>query len=233
MNEAIVIIAAARGELLPLTRSWAALKSHNGVDGWQHPSRSIFALYGGMGADAATRAFAHASHICTPVFLFSVGWAGALNDDLRPGDVLEATDILNTQTGEQYSLGPQLDPATNEQKLLLTTQRVAAREEKINLAARYPGAMMVDMEAATLARLALANGIPFRSIKAISDALHTDLPDLNPFISAFGQFQTARFAAHAALRPRLWPVLSDFGKHASVAAKNLCATLARILEQMS
>lgn len=232
MNEAIVLIAAARGELRPLTRSWAALRTHNGVDGWQHPSRPIFALYGGMGADAATRAFAHATRICTPVFLFSVGWAGGLVEDLRPGDVLEATDILDTQTGELYGLGPQLNPATADQKLLLTTQRVAAREEKLQLAARYSAAQMVDMEAATLARLALGNGIPFRSIKAISDGLHTDLPDLNPFISPLGQFQTARFALHAAARPRLWPVLSDFGKHASLAAKNLCAHLARTLESM-
>lgn len=232
MNEAIVLIAAARGELHPLTRSWAALKTQNGVDGWQHPSRSIFALYGGMGAAAATRAFAHANRICTPVFLFSVGWAGALHEDLRAGDVIEATDILDTSTGERFGLGPQLDPATNDQQLLLTTQRVAAREEKMQLAARYAGAQMVDMEAATLVRLALANGIPFRAIKAISDSLHEDLPDLNPFISPLGQFQTVRFAMHAAARPRLWPVLSDFGKNASVAAKNLAATLSKTLDEM-
>lgn len=232
MNEAIVIIAAARGELRPLTRSWAALKSHNGVDGWQHPSRSIFALYGGMGAEAATRAFARANQICTPVFLFSVGWAGALDEELLAGDVLEATDILDTQTGEQYGLGPQLDPATDNTTLLLTTQRVAAREEKLQLRARYSKAQMVDMEAATLARLALSNNIPFRAIKAISDTLHEDLPDLNPFISQMGQFRTARFAMHAAMRPQLWPVLSDFGKNASLAAKNLCNTLARELNAL-
>ncbi|MBS1815805.1 MAG: nucleoside phosphorylase [Acidobacteria bacterium] len=232
MNEAIVIIAAARGELRPLTRSWAALKWDNGVEGWQHPSRSIFALYGGMGADAATRAFARAKQICIPTFLFSVGWAGALDEDLAAGDVLEATDILDTRTGEQYGLGPQLNPASNNTALLLTTQRVAAREEKLQLKARYPQAAFVDMEAGTLARLALANNLPFRAIKAISDTLHEDLPDLNPFISPMGQFCTARFALHAAMRPQLWPVLSDFGKNASLAAKNLCETLARELSAM-
>lgn len=221
MNEAIVIIAAVRGELKPLIRSWAALKTENGVEGWQHPSRAIFALCGGMGADAATRAFSRAASICIPTFLFSVGWAGSLLEDLDAGSVIEASTILETKTGERFSLGH----ANGEGPLLLTTPRVADREEKLRLKARYPQAVLVDMEAATLARLSLANGIPFRAIKAVSDTLEEELPDLNPYINNRGQFNTLRFAANAALHPSQWSGLARFGKQASLAAENLCAAL--------
>lgn len=223
MNEAIVILAAARGELKPLVRSWAALKTENGVEGWQHPSRPVFALCGGMGAAAATRAFAHARSICIPTEVISVGWAGSLQEGVHAGTVVTPTHVLDTKTGELF--GPTDTAAT----LLLTTPRVADREEKRRLVERYPHAQLVDMEAAVVARLSLANGIPFSSMKAISDTFEEELPDLNPFIDARGQFQTARFALHAALHPRLWVGLSRFGKQADLAAKRLCETLARDL----
>jgi adenosylhomocysteine nucleosidase len=82
------------------------------------------------------------------------------------------------------------------------------------------------MEAATLARLALANGLGFRAIKAISDTLEEDLPDMNPFITPQGKFATARFVVHVAAKPHYWSALSQFGKQASLAATNLCNAIA-------
>ena len=219
MNDAIVIIAAMPGELKPLVRSWAALETREGVDGWQHPSAPIMAFCGGMGAGPATRSFARARQVCEPVQLLSVGWAGALREDLEPGAVVRASMVRDLNTGEMFA-------ADGAGGLLLTSTRVAVRDDKHRLARTYDGAAAVDMEAATLARLALAHGLGFRAIKAISDTLEEDLPDMNPFVTAQGQFATARFIAHVATKPRSWSALAQFGKQAKLAAENLGAAIA-------
>lgn len=219
MLPSTVILAAVRGELKPLVRSWAALKTEDDVEGWQHPSRSVFALCGGMGAGAATRAFARARAICIPTEVVSVGWVGALLEETEPGAIFQPSHVLDTRTGEMFG------ESDTRATVLLTTSRVAAREEKYRLKERYPYAAIVDMEAATIARLCVAHGIPFRAIKAVSDTLEENLPDLNPYIDARGRFHTLRFAASAAIQPKFWPVLSKFGKQAAEAAENLAAAV--------
>jgi adenosylhomocysteine nucleosidase len=219
MNDAIVIIAAMPGEIKPLVRSWAALETRDGVDGWQHPSGPIMAFAGGMGTASAMRSFARARQVCEPVQLISVGWAGALRAELEPGAIVKANMVRDLNTGEMYA-------AEGSGGLLLTSSRVAVREEKHRLGRTYDGAVAVDMEAATLARLATANGLHFRAIKAISDTLEEDLPDMNPFVTATGRFATARFVAHVATKPKYWSALAQFGKQAKLAADNLCAAIA-------
>ncbi len=222
-NPAVILIAAMPGELKDLTRSWAALETVDGVHGFQHPSNTIFAFHAGMGATPATRAFRRAFSVCQPTAVYSVGWAGALQAEARPGQTLRPDSVLDLATGENFACAPShfLTRGT-----LVTARRVAARDEKQRLSSAYPVARAVDMEAATLARLAAAHNLPFRAVKAISDSLDEDLPDLNPYITAAGQFATVRFIAHVALRPPLWSVLSRFGKQSSLAAKNLADTLA-------
>ena len=219
MNDAIVIIAAMPAELKPLVRSWAALETREGVDGWQHPNGPIMAFCGGMGAAAATRSFARARQVCEPVRLISAGWAGGLLQEQLPGSVVNASMVRDLRTGEMLS-------ANGSDGLLLTGARVAVREEKQRLARTYDGAAAVDMEAATLARLAQAHGLDFSAIKAVSDTLEEDLPDMNPFMQDNGTFATARFIAHVALQPKHWANLARFGKQAKHAAENLCKILA-------
>jgi len=219
VNDAIVIIAALPGELKPLVHRWAALESKEGVDGWQHPNGPIMAFAGGMGANAAMRAFARARQVCDPVQVLSVGWAGALREEMAAGSVVRASMVRDLNTGETF-------PAQGNGGLLLTSPRVAVREEKHRLAGTYDGSVAVDMEAATIARLALAHDLGFRAIKAVSDTLDEDLPDMNPFVTPQGQFATARFIAHVATKPRYWQTLGQFGKQAKLAAQNLCAAIA-------
>ncbi len=100
----------------------------------------------------------------------------------------------------------------------MTTARVADDAEKLRLAATYRGAVLVDLEAATVARLADMHSIPLLCIKGVSDAAGATLPDLNPFIDQRGQMQMARFLAYIAVRPRFWPSLLHLGKNSARAA---------------
>ena len=207
-----------------MVHRWAALGSANGVDGWRHPSAGVTVLYGGMGADAATRSFARALQVCHPVSITSVGWAGALQSGTEAGSVLRPSAVRDLRTGETFTC------TSGNTGLLLTSARVATPQEKQRLARTYDGSVAVDMEAAVLARLAAAHGLPFRAIKAVSDTLQEELPDLNPFLRPDGTFATVRFALSAAMQPRYWSALTRFGKQARLAAIHLCAAIEQDLE---
>lgn len=212
----IAIIAALPGELKPLVKDWQRVATNaNGIKKWilTRDTDTWIAVCAGMGAEAALRAFAKAVSDGPVDMLLSIGWAGSLDAKVHPGTAHVPTVVIDAQTGEQFSV----TEATRQWRLV-TTARVADEAEKRRLAATYPGAVLVDMEAAAVARLAEMHNIPLLCIKGVSDAAGATLPDLNPFIDERGQMQMARFLAHIALRPRFWPSLLHLGKNSARAA---------------
>jgi adenosylhomocysteine nucleosidase len=220
----IGIIAALPGELKPLVRGWRRQPSGvKGISVWTttRDGDELIAVAGGMGEGAATRSVAAAEFLGTLEMLVSVGWVGALDDVVRPGECYIPTEIIDAQTGERFLL------ADGDRRLrLVTTVRVAGDREKQRLRASY-GAAMVDMEAAAVARLAQMREIPVICFKAVSDAKDAKLPDLNAFIDAQGQMQMVPFLAHVALRPQLWGSLLALGRNSSAGARAIAETLSR------
>jgi adenosylhomocysteine nucleosidase len=213
----IAIIAALPGELKPLVKHWRHVSTGvNGAKKWtlSNGDDMWIAVCAGMGADAVRRAYAAAASDGPLDILLSIGWAGALSADVKPGTVHVPTGVIDAQTGEQFNFAE-----GGRKWRLVTTASVADAAEKARLAATYPGAVLVDMEAATVARLAEMRGIPLLCIKGVSDAVGAVLPDLNPFIDQTGQMQLARFVGHIALRPQYWPSLLHIGKNSARAAE--------------
>jgi adenosylhomocysteine nucleosidase len=212
----IAIIAALPGELKPLVKGWQRVATETtGTKKWilSRDADTWIAVCAGMGAEAALRAYATAVSDGPVDMLLSVGWTGSLRVEVPPGTVQVPTAVIDAQTGEQFNL-----TEGKRQWRLVTTARVANAAEKTRLASTYQGAVLVDMEAATVARLADMNGIPLLCIKGVSDAAGATLPDLNPFIDERGQMRMARFLAYIAVRPRYWPSLLHLGKNSARAA---------------
>jgi len=211
----IAIIAALPGELKPLVANWQRVRTGSrGTSKWvvTQGDDTWIAVCAGMGADAVRRAYAAAGSDGPVDMLLSVGWAGALAAEIQPSAVYVATEIIDAQTGEHFRF------SAERQLRLVTTARVADAVEKERLAATYPGAALVDMEAAMVARLAAMQGIPMLCIKGVSDEAGAELPDLNPFIDHAGQMRMLPFLAHIALRPRVWPSLVQLGRNSARAA---------------
>jgi adenosylhomocysteine nucleosidase len=182
----------------------------------------------GMGAARATLAVEAVLSCESITTLISAGLAGACLPLVHPGTVLEASVVVDVNTGEK------MDSSYNEvaehHLVLATTDSIASVQEKRRLAETY-GASMVDMEAATVARLALASGLRFRAIKAISDAHDFELDSLGAFADSNGQFRTLAFALHTAVRPTQWPGAIELGRNSSLALKALDARLREVIEQ--
>lgn len=220
------IIAAMPGELAPLVRGWRRVSTAKHVWRWEKEERGAIwiAVCAGIGRDRATKAFAEAEKDGVLSAVLTIGWAGALREGFPAGNEYQVRQIVDAQTGEQFEA-----VSGGDRVGLVTSARIADELEKRRLAAAYPGAALVDMEGATVARLASMRGIPVFCFKAVSDGLKDRLPDMNAYVDARGQFQVARFATQVALRPRYWGVLNRFGKNSRKAAVELGKSVSEFL----
>ena len=150
--------------------------------------------------------------------LISVGFCGALDTRFRRGDIFVATEVLG--------IGPALFPDGASKAyhtgILISADRVAITPaEKAEL--RRTGASAVDMEAAAVAARAKQQGIPFYSIRVVTDTANEALPlDFNCMRDADGRFSRGRILAAACRRPAiLFPELLRLNNTCKSAAKAL------------
>ncbi len=237
----IGIIAAMPAELRPLVREWPRT-DHVFVG--QVGNNECFAACEGMGAAAATRSFAALRAAAGELdAVVSYGWAGAITCGLKPPQVQIVDEVIDARTGERFMTdsafrGPLRGPTRGPFRSLtrglgaplrlVTLDRVATLAEKRPLAERYR-ASLVDMEAATVGRLARAHSWGFLCLRGISDGATDPLPDLNPFLTHNGGFRTAAFALHAALRPGSWAALAALSRNSRAAAGCLAGALPELL----
>ena len=155
--------------------------------------------------------------------VISVGLAGGCSEEALPGTVLEAGMVVDSRTGERFRTVLGADGP-----VLVSTEAIASVGEKARLAAAY-GAALVDMEAATVARLAAAHGLRFRAIKGVSDGHDFELASLGRFTGKHGSFRTGAFALHTALRPRTWGAAGKLGRNSNRALAALAERLLAVI----
>jgi len=80
------------------------------------------------------------------------------------------------------------------------------------------------MEAASVARAAQKYSLPFIAVKAISDDVNFEIPEMSRFIRS-GHFDTSRFVLHMSIRPWLWLRVFRLARNTKLASENLCAWL--------
>jgi len=212
----VAIIAGLPREVAALVRGWAMHReAHDrGIFIWSCADAMVVAA--GMGETRATLAVREAMAMGPVSQLVSVGLAGACDPAVAVGTVLEAGSVLEVRTGERFAT------AIGDGPLLVTGPSIAGVREKARLFETYRAAA-VDMEAATVGRLAMANGIAFRAIKAISDDYAFELGSLGKFETKHGHFHTRAFALHTAVRPHTWGNAIRLGRHSKLALEMLTA----------
>jgi adenosylhomocysteine nucleosidase len=168
----------------------------------------------GLGAERAAMAVEAALATGEVGMLISAGLAGGCAAGVVAGAVMEAGLVVDATTGERFVT------AAGGNVVLATTEAIASVGEKARLAESY-GAMLVDMEAAAVARLAQAHELPFRAIKGVSDAHDFELSSLAKFAGERGSFRTGAFTLHTALRPWEWGKAMELGRGSSRALAGL------------
>jgi len=214
MKRGIAIIAALTREVSALVGGWHCEQLPENLIVYSN-GHSVVAC-AGIGAEAAGRAV-RAALALRPVEIISVGLAGACDPKLRVGDIVRAGVVIDGRSGDRF-----VD--SRFERTLVTTDEIVDVEEKTRMRVAYDAAA-VDMEAATVARMAKASGLKFRAIKAISDEADFEVHGLSRFVTADGQFSERAFALHAALRPAMWSRVIALGRNSSKAVAALTAVL--------
>ncbi len=216
----------------------AALTQPRRIRPAAHPSwvggagaHEIVVVQGGVGRAAAAAA---AAAVPAPVTLLgSIGFAGALDPGLIPGDVVVASSIVWDDRGgaHRYDVAPALHetllrvlaavlprpPCAGA--LFSTPAIVAGVDAKRAVHERY-AAVAVEMEAAALAVHASAHRVPLFALRVILDPAALSLEDLPPNLDS-------SWAARARLAttPWVWPLLGTLRRHAWTAGDALTRAL--------
>jgi len=169
-----------------------------------------------------------------PKLVLSAGFCGALQDGLRVGDVVVATEVVNgagdcwptTWPGE---LPPgRWQPPLQRGRLLSVNRLVSTPEQKLSLGLEH-GALAVDMEAATLAQWCRRMEVPFGCVRAVSDEATMRLsPRLVSLVST-GRVSPWRLPLALAAAPTLLGEVWRLAKNTRVAAEQLGKAVGELL----
>ncbi len=227
MSRRLAIIAALEREVRPLVKGWPSVRaSHQGREFIFYEGEHVTVVCGGIGSEAARWAAEAAIAQYSPEVVISAGVAGALVPELKVGDAIFPATVIDTRDGSRHETAIHDAPVGNTalgRTILASYPEVARVAQKQQLAKSY-AAHAVDMEAAAVARAAQVHGLPFLAVKAISDELRFELPEISRFIRG-GQFDTTRFLLHIAVRPWLWLRVIRLARNTRIASENLCAWL--------
>jgi len=221
----IAIIAAMEREIAPLVRGWQRGTLSSGERKFVVFDRDgVVAVVSGIGcknAEQAARAVV-AQH--RPTLLISAGLAGALIRSLKVGSVFTPSVVVDAADGAEYRCTA--DPNHVSGGVLVTAPEIAGAEAKRELVNRFHG-LVVDMEAAGVARIAQQEQIGFRCVKAISDEADFAMPPMGKFLDTAGEFQNGKFALWAALRPWQWARVAALARDSKRAIMALSDRLQR------
>jgi adenosylhomocysteine nucleosidase len=224
----VAIVAALEREVKGLIRNWSRIeREFEGRRLAFFERDELVVVCGGIGMECARRAAEAVIVLYHPVHVESVGFAGALDETLRVGEIFQPAEVIDARDGSRFETGRFETSDARGDGRLVTFMAVAGTEQKAKLAQAYQ-ARAVDMEAAAVLAAARAHGIAFGSTKVISDEWDFEMPRMADFIDAAGQFKTAIFIMYVALRPWLWKRVATLARNSSKAAKAMGAHLERL-----
>ena len=221
-NKPVAVVAAMSRELAPLLKGLQAQK-YAGIEFFELPSAVV--AVGGVGRSAAGRASEAVIQRYSPAVLVSAGVAGALTSRLHVGEVVNAREVVDADSGERFA-------AMGTTGTVATVAMVSGPGEKKVLADRWQ-ADVVEMEAAAVAGVARAKRLKFAVLKAISDELDFVMPPVGQFVSKDGKFETGRFAIYLAVHPNWWSGVRELNANAKAASLKLCEALQHRIDQWS
>lgn len=239
------LVSALRLELSPLFRRLDRVRKYSGGDftfrgGFLRDIR-IAAVESGAGRKRAERATHALLDAHQPQWMLSVGFAGALNDRLKIGDIVVADRIVPADApapADQAGLKIDIKMPADESRglyvgrLATATHIVQTVAEKRGIAERT-GALAVDMESLAVAEVCRARKARFIAVRAISDDCTADLP--NEVLTVLGGTGSVRAGAIVGAlwkRPSSYKDLWALRQNANAASDRLALFLISMLKQL-
>lgn len=247
MSEPWLIAAAVDSEVRPIRSKLEGCLACPGLEGrvWEGTWKGVRVLLvrTGIGPDRAGRTLKGLVLPGSVAAVCSIGYAGALKDAIRVGDLLIPAELLFLAGANPSRFEPDAllfkHACETAQKggwpfhteRMLTSDRVVPTErEKRDLGLRWQ-AGSVEMESSVAARLAFEAGVPFVAVRVALDELSLSLPDVSGFLRLWKGRQWRSAAAWIAKDPSRLLGLARLWRYSSVGSARLAAFLERFLDQ--
>lgn len=172
----------------------------------------------------------------TPDWILSCGFSGALLDEMKIGHIVVPDDIVDMH-GQEYRVDLKM-PVDPERglfggRILTADEIVRLVDDKKALAETY-GAVAVDLESLSVAKVCAEQKMKFLAVRAISDDLSQDLP--KEILSIFGSTGTVRVGAALGAvwkRPGSAKDMWHLRNNAKLAAERLADFLDGVVRQLA
>lgn len=181
----------------------------------------ISILVTGIGKENAERTVREFLAAQTPARVLSCGFAGALVPGLAIGAVIFET--------EDAGLREVLASAGAQAVKFYCADRIATTVREKQELRGSTNADAVEMESAAIGDVCRERGLPFATVRAISDMADEDLPlDFNQLSKPDRSLDYGRLALAVAKSPGKIGALMRLQKNSQLAAERLAAVLARV-----
>ncbi len=170
----IGITFALPSESSGLIRRLRAVQRHDNLVSGKIDNRDVTILHTGVGAKACNERLEVLLHKTRPSLVISSGFAGAVSEPLRVGDLILAQ---NFSDAELFASAERIlhDHKPRTVKLFTSTSIIDSVSER-NEIAREAGAAAVDMETGAIAGVCQVHGVPLLSLRVISDSPSQPFP---------------------------------------------------------
>lgn len=190
----------------------------------------ISVLHSGVGGrEARARVSTFLRHH-RPDFLLSSGFAGALHDGWRPGQLLLAENFSAPTT--YATARTALENIARPGKLMTATSIVDSADARLELA-RLHGVDAVDMETEVIAEVCAAKRIPMLSLRVISDTPSSPFPAPPEVLFNMDRQRTdlVTLGVYIVRHPTAVAKLIRFGRQIAAARAALADGLQRLLSE--
>jgi adenosylhomocysteine nucleosidase len=235
----VALVAALHMEVAPYIERCLPLKRYSGGDflfrGLMQDDARVIVVESGPGAKKVERATNALLDGHEPEWVISVGFSGGLTAETRLGHIVVADAVISGTETLKIDLQMSANPegGLHVGPFYQTGEIVHKVADKQALHART-GAIAVDMESFTVAKICAARRTKFMAIRCISDDLSEDLPP--EVLSIFGKSGFLRAGAVIGSLWKRWDSYKDLLRlrdNAHLAARRLGAFLPSIIERLN
>jgi nucleoside phosphorylase len=163
--------------------------------------------------------------------LISSGFAGALSDELKVGDLLLAKNFSTLDLNKKPSLLASLPIHMAD---LLTVNALIDSSDERNRIARESGAAAVDMETEFIARACAEHGVPLFSLRVITDSPRKGFPAPTKVLFDIEEQRThlLRLATFFLAHPNRVPRMVQFARRIALAREILADALVVVVRNL-
>jgi adenosylhomocysteine nucleosidase len=178
----------------------------------------------GIGQENAEKSVRKFLQTNSPDRVFTCGFAGGLNPELKLGDVV--FEIQNLK----FEIQNQLVAASAKLVKFFCADRIATTVAEKKLLREQTGADAVEMESAAIQNVCAEKKIPCVTLRVISDTAHEDLPlDFNALAKADKSLDFGKLFLAIAKSPGKIGALMELQKKTKFAAECLAQVLVKLI----